>query len=123
MDHHTGYLHDSYKPPLQNHTAGRMYYDDSDASTSSSLSLSDSDSDSDTSTSSYDSELLELQAAEQEWEENVRQLQLAVSVLILPTLGKWLGRRWSYFLYARYIQVGWSWSVFLPENWSKKPAT
>ena len=76
--------------------------------------------------------------AEREWEENVRQLQLAVSVLILPTIGKWLGRKWSYWraclftgvtrrrtdalsespVYARYIQVGWKWSLFLPAGWA-----
>lgn len=87
MNHHTGYFAESYRPRMN----GRH-----DSHGSSSLSNS-SDDDEVSSTDSYDSELLELQAAEREWEENVRQLQLAVSVLIMPTLGKWLGRRWSYW--------------------------
>jgi peptidoglycan hydrolase-like amidase len=90
MDPRTGYFKDSYLPPsLKN-------MDNEDATSTSGYSSSSNGSTSD-SNDSYDSELLELQAAEQEWEENMRQLQLAVSVLILPTLGKWLGRRWSYW--------------------------
>lgn len=154
MDHHTGYFHDSYTPPSKGHSSSSHVHPPPSSSSSSAYSSSDDDDDS-SSTSSYDSELLELQAAEREWEENVRQLQLAVSVLILPTIGKWLGRRWSYFrrfllilflleicglpsfwhveyffsfihdiVYARYIQVGWSWNVLLPEKWiSKRWAT
>lgn len=163
-----GYLPDSYRVPSHsngayNHiyttttphrTTSRAYASSSYANSSSAASSSSSDGDDDVSdTDSYDSELLELQAAEREWEENVRQLQLAVSVLILPTIGKWLGRRWSYFcrcssprftssislptrhhrayafggnlfaVYARYIKVGWSWSVLLPETWLKRSTT
>lgn len=98
MDHHTGYFHESYTPPSKGHSSSSHIYPPSPSAAASSSSFSSSDDDDDSSsTSSYDSELLELQAAEREWEENVRQLQLAVSVLILPTIGKWLGRRWSYF--------------------------
>lgn len=113
-NHHSnqGYLPDSYRVPSHsngayNHiyttttphrTTSRAYASSAYANSSSAASSSSSDGDDDGSdTDSYDSELLELQAAEREWEENVRQLQLAVSVLILPTIGKWLGRRWSYF--------------------------
>ena len=88
IDHRTGYYPDSYKPRRAN---GRLH--DSDSASDSSFSSSSSS----TSYDSDDSELQELQAAEREWEENMRQLQLAVSVLIMPTLGKYLGRRWSYF--------------------------
>lgn len=37
----------------------------------------------------------ELRIAQEEWEESVAQLQLLVSVVAMPFLGKWLGRRWS----------------------------
>lgn len=102
MDHHTGYFHDSYTPPSKGHSSSSHVHPPPSSSSSSAYSSSDDDDDT-ASTSSYDSELLELQAAEREWEENVRQLQLAVSVLILPTIGKWLGRRWSYF--CRFLLI------------------
>lgn len=35
--------------------------------------------------------------AQQEWDESVAQLQLALQVMVLPFFGKWLGRRWSYW--------------------------
>ncbi|KAG6878623.1 hypothetical protein C0993_001146 [Termitomyces sp. T159_Od127] len=44
--------------------------------------------------STYDSEE-EYRLAQQEWEETVQQLHLLVSVVILPFVGKYLGRRWS----------------------------
>lgn len=60
----------------------------------------DDDDDDDTSNGeSIGSETSSIYAAlkaQEEWEENVRQLQLAVSVLIVPSIGKWLGRRWAY---------------------------
>jgi hypothetical protein len=37
----------------------------------------------------------ELRIAQEEWYESVAQLQLLISVVALPVLGKWLGRRWS----------------------------
>ncbi|KAG8969959.1 hypothetical protein FRC03_012412 [Tulasnella sp. 419] len=33
-----------------------------------------------------------------EWEESLQQLELVVSVFLIPALGKWLGRRWSIWL-------------------------
>lgn len=39
----------------------------------------------------------ELELAEKEWNESVQQLQLLVSVVLLPMLGKYLGRRFSHF--------------------------
>jgi hypothetical protein len=45
--------------------------------------------------SSYDSE--DYRLAQQEWEESLQQLQQLFSLVLLPTLGKFLGRRWSYW--------------------------
>lgn len=35
--------------------------------------------------------------ADEEWEESLRELQELVGVVLLPFLGKWLGRRWSHW--------------------------
>ncbi|KAL5518858.1 hypothetical protein ACEPAH_541 [Sanghuangporus vaninii] len=48
----------------------------------------------------------ELRIAQQEWEENLRQLQLLFSIVLLPYLGKWLGRKWAHTLYDRYTRLG-----------------
>ncbi|KAI0756709.1 hypothetical protein C8Q80DRAFT_1264732 [Daedaleopsis nitida] len=54
---------------------------------------------------SYDSDeeerLLEL-----EWQESLEQLKQLFSIVLLPWVGKWLGRRWSYWAYARYVRFG-----------------
>ncbi|KAF8609655.1 hypothetical protein BDV93DRAFT_518434 [Ceratobasidium sp. AG-I] len=55
---------------------------------------------------SYDSEEEEQRLAQQEWDESVQQLQLLLTVVVMPFFGKWLGRRWSHWLYARYQTVG-----------------
>ena len=47
--------------------------------------------------SSDDSDGEEYRLAQQEWEESLEQLAQIVSVVLLPFLGKWLGRRWSYW--------------------------
>lgn len=46
--------------------------------------------------SSYDSDE-EYYLAQKEWEESLHQLEQIVSIVLLPVLGKWLGRRWSYW--------------------------
>ena len=56
------------------------------------VSISDSDSD------YYDSDdELELaaQREQKEWEEGLEQLQLLASVILIPVIGKYFGRRWS----------------------------
>ncbi|KIK70872.1 hypothetical protein GYMLUDRAFT_147774 [Collybiopsis luxurians FD-317 M1] len=55
---------------------------------------------------SYDSDDDEYYLAQKEWEESLHQLQQILSVVLLPYLGKWLGRRWSYWAYARYLRFG-----------------
>ncbi|CAE6494505.1 unnamed protein product [Rhizoctonia solani] len=55
---------------------------------------------------SYDSEEEEERLAQQEWDESVQQLQLLLTVVVLPFFGKWLGRRWSNILFERYQTLG-----------------
>lgn len=53
----------------------------------------------------YDEEDEEdLRIAQEEWEESVAQLQLLVSVVAMPFLGKWLGRRWSQWGESRVLK-------------------
>lgn len=40
---------------------------------------------------------------QKEWEEGMEQLQVLVSAVLIPVLGKWFGRRWS------------GWCEFFPE--------
>lgn len=35
--------------------------------------------------------------AQQEWEESLAQLQQLVSIVLLPFLGRWMGRKWSFW--------------------------
>lgn len=93
----TGYFSENYRVPrrsLDQHmyqTRDRSDSIDGSNDSASQGAAKEDDSDSDSQDSNYS-----MLQAQEEWEENVRQLQLAVSVLILPTLGKWLGRRWAY---------------------------
>jgi len=84
--------------------------------------------------SSDDSGDEEYQLAQQEWEESLEQLAQIVSVVLFPFLGKWLGRRWSYWgenislyptrtcslrelsAYARYVRLGLGKSFFIGER-------
>ena len=47
--------------------------------------------------SSDDSDDEEYRLAQKEWEESLEQLSQILSVVLLPFLGRWLGRRWSYW--------------------------
>jgi len=51
--------------------------------------------------------------AQMEWVESIEQLQQLVSVVLLPFFGKWLGRRWSQWAFARYLRLGLGKSFFL----------
>jgi hypothetical protein len=44
----------------------------------------------------YDSDE-EYLLAQREWEESLEQLQELVSIVVLPYLGRFLGRKWSYW--------------------------
>lgn len=52
------------------------------------------------SVSSYDSDE-EYRLAQREWEESLQQLQQLVSIVLLPTIGKFLGRRWA--MWGQYL--------------------
>lgn len=56
----------------------------------------DNDDDDDFSVTTYDSEE-EAGLAQEEWEESIGQLNLALQVMVLPFFGKWLGRKTSYW--------------------------
>ncbi|KAG9004282.1 hypothetical protein FRB90_000526 [Tulasnella sp. 427] len=43
---------------------------------------------------------------QKEWEEGIEQLQVLVSAVLIPVIGKYLGRRWSGWLFDRYLHVG-----------------
>jgi len=74
-----------------------------------SLDLSSSSSE-----ASYDEEEDEdWRLAQKEWNESLEQLQQLVSVVLLPFFGKWLGRRWSQWAFARYLRLGLGKSFFL----------
>lgn len=45
---------------------------------------------------SYDSDE-EWQLAQREWEESLEQLQQLVSIVLLPFLGRYIGRKWSFW--------------------------
>ena len=49
-----------------------------------------------TSDGSYDSDE-EDRLLEQEWQESLEQLQQLFSIVLLPWVGKFLGRRWSHW--------------------------
>jgi len=70
------------------------------------LRLSDDEDDSDEEDEEY------LQALE-EWEESVKQLQMLVSVVLLPWFGKWAGRKWAHWLHIRYARFGFGRMFFL----------
>ncbi|KAI0660376.1 hypothetical protein C8Q70DRAFT_1052953 [Cubamyces menziesii] len=65
--------------------------------------------------SSYDSDE-EDRLAEQEWQESLQQLQQLFAIVLLPYLGKFLGRRWSHWAYARYVRLGLGKSFFLGDQ-------
>jgi hypothetical protein len=55
---------------------------------------------------SYDSDE-EYALAQREWEESMEQLQQLVSIVVFPFLGRYLGRRWSFWrTYATAIVEG-----------------
>jgi len=81
--------------------------------THSSLSLSSHDSTSNSSDDGYYDSDDELALAQQEWDESMQQLQWVVSLVLMPLLGKWLGRKWSGWAYERYLRLGFGREFFL----------
>ncbi|KAG9314273.1 hypothetical protein JVU11DRAFT_5061 [Chiua virens] len=64
-------------------------------------------------TASYDTDDEEYRLAQKEWQESLQELQELALVLVLPWLGKFLGRKTSYWLYDRYLHLGLGMSFFL----------
>jgi hypothetical protein len=44
-----------------------------------------------------------------EWEESLRQMEMILSIVIIPFFGKWWGRKWAYWgesaLASRLVRV------------------
>ncbi|GAA5826096.1 hypothetical protein JCM11251_007164 [Rhodosporidiobolus azoricus] len=73
---------------------------DSSASSSSGGSTSSWDSSSETDTEDYELE------AQLQWEESLRQLNALVNLVAVPWLSRYFGRKWSYWLFERYLNIG-----------------
>ncbi|KAI8981738.1 hypothetical protein BDF20DRAFT_862932 [Mycotypha africana] len=41
--------------------------------------------------------------AEAEWEESKQQINALFSVVVFPFVGKWLGKKFSFWLWARFL--------------------
>ncbi|KAL2148345.1 hypothetical protein VTH82DRAFT_2265 [Thermothelomyces myriococcoides] len=78
--------------------------DDVDSLPSISSSILDSDS--------------ELSDAQREWEASLEQLQLVLTMIILPFAGKFLGRKFAYWSWARYME----WMHNVEIRWTNKRA-
>ncbi|EPQ32197.1 uncharacterized protein PFL1_00394 [Pseudozyma flocculosa PF-1] len=100
----------------------RSDVDDDDDDVESESESEASEAESRDSWDSYDSEE-ERRLAQLEWDEGIRQLQLTVQVLLCPFLGKYLGRQWSYWAFARYRRFGGLTARFFSIDWLLKPAT
>lgn len=61
---------------------------------------------------SYDAEE-DYRLAQQEWEESLQQLQQLLTVVLMPFVGKWLGRRWSYWGQPLLCTIYYSYLNFL----------
>ncbi|KAK4109417.1 hypothetical protein N656DRAFT_782979 [Canariomyces notabilis] len=42
--------------------------------------------------------------AQREWEESLEQLQLLLTMIIMPFAGKYFGRKFAYWSWARYME-------------------
>ncbi|KAK0638833.1 hypothetical protein B0T16DRAFT_462572 [Cercophora newfieldiana] len=51
-----------------------------------------------------DSDDEELSDAQQEWEASLEQLQLLLTMVLVPFAGKYLGRKFAYWSWARYME-------------------
>lgn len=49
-----------------------------------------------TSSTSYDSDAEEARV-QAEWQESVRQMEMLLSIVVLPMFGKYMGRRWMFW--------------------------
>ncbi|KAM7200151.1 hypothetical protein V8F33_004084 [Rhypophila sp. PSN 637] len=56
--------------------------------------------------------------AQREWEESLEQLQLMLTMVIVPFAGKFLGRKFAYWSWARYME----WAHNVEIRWTNKTA-
>ncbi|KAG9248174.1 hypothetical protein BJ878DRAFT_76700 [Calycina marina] len=42
--------------------------------------------------------------AQKEWEESLQQLELVLTMVVVPYLGKYFGRRFAYYSWARWME-------------------
>ncbi|KAI2623730.1 hypothetical protein GGS21DRAFT_330302 [Xylaria nigripes] len=66
-----------------------------------------------TSTESFESDDYD---AQKEWEESLDQLQLLLTMILIPFAGKYLGRKFAYWSWARYME----WVHNVDINWTGK---
>ncbi|OCF32518.1 hypothetical protein I317_00283 [Kwoniella heveanensis CBS 569] len=65
-----------------------------------------SSTETDTEDGDLDSEAAIHAMIQEEWEESLRQMEVVLSIVIMPFFGKWFGRQWSYWAWARYQRLG-----------------
>ncbi|KAL7623178.1 hypothetical protein AAE478_006859 [Parahypoxylon ruwenzoriense] len=67
-----------------------------------------------TSTESFTSE--DDYDAQKEWEQSLEQLQLLLTMILVPFAGKYLGRKFAYWSWARYME----WMHNVEITWTNK---
>ncbi|KAI1500793.1 hypothetical protein F5X99DRAFT_227113 [Biscogniauxia marginata] len=67
-----------------------------------------------TSTESFTSE--DEYDAQREWEQSLEQLQLLLTMILVPFAGKYLGRKFAYWSWARYME----WMHNVDIQWTNK---
>ncbi|SPQ22230.1 9f3ec32a-c96e-4cd3-bfce-5aa9c2885b60 [Thermothielavioides terrestris] len=68
------------------------------------------------SSSILDSEADSSSDAQREWEASLEQLQLLLTMVIMPFAGKFLGRKFAYWSWARYME----WMHNVEIRWTSK---
>ncbi|KEY65019.1 hypothetical protein S40285_01307 [Stachybotrys chlorohalonatus IBT 40285] len=56
--------------------------------------------------------------AQAEWERSLEQLQLLLTMMIVPWMGKYFGRKFAYWSWARYME----WAHNVEVRWTNKKA-
>ncbi|CAK7225770.1 hypothetical protein SBRCBS47491_006002 [Sporothrix bragantina] len=56
--------------------------------------------------------------AQREWEASLEQLQLMLTMILVPFAGKYLGRKFAYWSWARYME----WAHDVEIRWTNKKA-
>lgn len=70
------------------------------------------------SSSILDSSEADSSDAQREWEASLEQLQLLLTMIIMPFAGKFLGRKFAYWSWARYME----WMHNVEIRWTSKGA-